>query len=145
LGVAWLPPFAELCEMAVSAKFIQHPPCGDVTRASYKPGVTRANEKFPALGFNAMLANGEQNLFVWQCSVRKFFVPRPANPFFSGGFEPRLGLRPAHTGDKLVPVFVRLATQPDALPGVFAQPRIKRRINQPISQRSFNPLCVQGQ
>ena len=84
--------------MAVRAKFFQLPPSGDITCARHKASVTRADEKFPALGFGAMLPDGEQNHFLRQSITGKFLVPCPARPFFSGGFEPRLALRyPGHS------------------------------------------------
>jgi len=95
LGVARFPPFAGLFQHPVGNELANGAGSRAEAAASHKASVPRPKKKFVTPGVGAMLADGEQNLFVRQRGVRKFFVACPTNPFFGCGFEPTFTPRPS--------------------------------------------------
>ena len=122
LRVAELPPLAGLFNLSIIAKFADDTGSRAVADARHQASVPRADEKIIALGLGAMLADSEQNLFGRHRGARKIFVPRPANPLFSGGFEPAFAPRAFNAVAEFTSVFFRRTTQPDALLLVFTHP-----------------------
>jgi len=120
--MARLPSFGGFFQMAARNEFANCACRRAEADASNKASIPRSKKKFVSPGVGAMLADGEQNLFVRQCGVRKFALPCPARPFLGCGLEPAFAPRPFNTVAQLPPVFVRFATQADSLPLVFAQP-----------------------
>jgi hypothetical protein len=119
LGVPWQAGRVGFFKVSFHNELAEHPGTGVKADTSHKSSITRPKEKFVALGFGAMLTDGKQNLFVRQRVAWKFLVPCPSNPLFSSGLKPRLAPHSGNTITQFAPVFVRLAAERYALPGVF--------------------------
>ena len=127
LRVTRVLPCADLFKHAVGNEFAEQLCACFEANTGHKCRVPRSQKEFGLLRFVTMFANRKDNPFAGQGSMRKGGVPGPPNPFFSGGFEPRLALRAPDTDPQFAPVFLSRAPQRHSPSDVFGKRQTLRQ------------------
>lgn len=90
------------------------------------------------------MVDGEEEFFAGFCEVGEVGMAGPANPFFGGGFEPRLALSALDADRQFLAILLWRAAEFDTLPGVFGVPRIESGVNVVWGEPFFDALGVEG-